>query len=69
MANGGTETHRHFILEGFTETERYRSRRSGSSSPVLPQDPRGTRGDAPQRPVCQLLGSMTGCSRHPLDGI
>ena len=38
MANGGTETHRHFILEGFTETERYRSRRSGSSSPVLPQD-------------------------------
>ena len=38
MANGGTETHRHFILEGVTQTERYRSHGRGSSHPVFPQD-------------------------------
>ena len=40
MANGGRETHRHFILEGVTQTERYRSRGGGSSRPVLPQENR-----------------------------
>ena len=38
MANGGRETHRHFILEGVTQTEPYRSRGRRSSHPVLPQD-------------------------------
>ena len=38
MANGGGETHRHFILEGVTRTERYRSHGRGSSHPVFPQD-------------------------------
>ena len=40
MANGGRETHRHFILEGVTETERYRSRGGGSSRVVIPQEDR-----------------------------
>ena len=40
MANGGRETHRHFILEGVTQTEKYRSRGGGSSRPVLPQENR-----------------------------
>lgn len=40
MANGGRETHRHFILGGVTQTERYRSRGCGSSRPVLPRENR-----------------------------
>ena len=38
MANGVTETYRHFILEGFTQTERYRSRGGRGSKPVYPQE-------------------------------
>ncbi len=40
MANGGGETRRHFILEGVTKTERYRSRGGGSSRVVIPQEDR-----------------------------
>ena len=39
MANGDTETHRHFILEGFTDTETYRARaRGGGGQNVPPRD-------------------------------
>ena len=39
MANAGTETHRHFILEGFTDTETYRTRRGGGGGrKVTPRD-------------------------------
>ena len=38
MANGNIGTYRHFILTGFTKTERYRSRGRGSSKPVYPQE-------------------------------
>ena len=36
MANGDAETHRHFILEGFTDTETYRSRAGGVSGRIVP---------------------------------
>ena len=36
MANGDAETHRHFILEGFTDTETYRSRAGGGSRRIVP---------------------------------
>ena len=39
MANGDSETHRHFILEGFTDTETYRARaRGGGGQNVPPRD-------------------------------
>lgn len=39
MANGDRETHRHFILEGFTDTETYRARaRGGGGRNVPPRD-------------------------------
>ena len=39
MANGDQETHRHFILEGFTDTEAFRDRGGrGDSNPVPPRD-------------------------------
>jgi len=34
MANGDSETHRHFILEGFTETELYRARGAGDRQSI-----------------------------------
>ena len=36
MANGDTETHRHFILEGFTDTETYRARAAGGGRRTVP---------------------------------
>ena len=36
MANGDTETHRHFILEGFTDTETYRARAGGGGGRNVP---------------------------------
>ena len=36
MANGATETHRHFILEGFTDTETYRARAGGGGGRRVP---------------------------------
>ena len=36
MPNGDTETHRHFLLEGFTDTETYRARRSGGGDRNVP---------------------------------
>ena len=36
MANGDTETHRHFILEGFTDTETYRARAGGGGGSKVP---------------------------------
>ena len=38
MANEDSETHRHFILEGFTDTEPYRSRGGGSGRIVPPRN-------------------------------
>ena len=36
MPNGDTETHRHFILEGFTDTESYRARARGGGRGTVP---------------------------------
>ena len=36
MANGDTETHRHFILDGFTDTETYRARSGGGGGRRIP---------------------------------
>ena len=36
MPNGDTETHRHFILEGFTDTESYRARARGGGRRTVP---------------------------------
>ena len=42
MADEGRETHRHFILEGFTETETYRSRGGGGGGRQAPPRDRPT---------------------------
>ena len=41
MANGDTDTHRHFILEGFTDTETYRVRGGGGGGRSVPARDRG----------------------------
>ncbi len=53
MANG-RERSRHFIIEGFTETEPYRSRQQGARRPVVPERDRGSHGGALQRQVDAL---------------
>lgn len=37
MANGDTETHRHLIIEGFTDTEIYRARGGGGGGRAVPE--------------------------------
>ena len=53
MANG-RERSRHFIIEGFTETERYRSRQQGGRRPVVPERDRASHGGALQGQVDAL---------------
>ena len=53
MANGSGETHRHFILEGVTETEAFRSR-SGGGRPPIPRRNRAQHGRALQRQIDEL---------------
>lgn len=53
MPNGTDERRRHFILEGVTETEAYRSRGRGGRSPIPRQD-RAQHGGALQRQIEEL---------------
>ena len=53
MANGNEGRHRHFILEGVTETEPYRSRGGGSGSEVPGRD-RAQHGEALRRQMEQI---------------
>lgn len=53
MANGSAERHRHFILEGVTETEPYRSRGGGGRPPVPARD-RARHGEALRRQIDEL---------------
>ena len=46
MANGDTETHRHFILEGFTDTETYVAHRGGGGGRNVPARDRQEHGAA-----------------------
>ena len=46
MANGDTETHRHFILEGFTHTETYVAHRGGGGGRNVPARDRQEHGAA-----------------------
>lgn len=54
MVNGSVERHRHFILEGVTETESYRSPQQGGSSSTIPQRDRIQHGTALQQQVEEL---------------
>ena len=51
MANGADRRSRHFILQGFTQTEAYRSPQRGGSSPLVPERDRAGHGGALQRQV------------------
>ena len=51
MANGADRRSRHFILQGFTETEAYRSPQRGGSSRLVPERDRASHGGALQRQV------------------
>ena len=53
MANG-RERSPHFIIEGFTETERYRSRQQGGRRPFVPERDRASHGGALQGQVDAL---------------
>lgn len=53
MANGSEERHRHFILEGVTETEPYRSRGGGGRPPIPARD-RSRHGGALRRQIDEL---------------
>ena len=53
MANGRQRS-RHFIIEGFTETEPYRSRQHGGRRPVVPERDRASHGRALQGQVDAL---------------
>ena len=50
MVNGSDERHRHFILEGVTETEAYRSR-GGGGRPPIPRQNRAQHGGALLRQI------------------
>ena len=51
VANGADRQSRHFILQGFTETEAYRSPQRGGSSPLIRERDRAGHGGALQRQV------------------
>ncbi len=53
MANGTEGRNRHFILEGVTETEPYRSR-GGGRRPAPPERDRARHGAALQRQIGEL---------------
>ena len=53
MANGSDERHRHFILEGVTETEAFRSR-GGGGRPPIPRRNRAQHGGALLQQVDEL---------------
>lgn len=53
MPNGTDERHRHFILEGVTETEAFRSRGGGGRPPTPPRN-RAQHGGALQRQIDEL---------------
>ncbi len=54
MANGTEEQHRHFILDGVTEVESYRSPRQGGKRPWIPEWNRQRHGAALQRQLDAL---------------
>ena len=54
MANGNEERHRHFILEGVTETEAYRSPQQGRSRPNIPSQDRVQHGAALRKQIAEL---------------
>ena len=49
MANGTARRSRHFIIEGFADTQAYRSPRQGGSRAVVPPQNRARHGGALQR--------------------
>lgn len=54
MANGTEERHRHFILDGITEVELYRSPQQGGTRPSVPERDRQRHGAALRRQLDEL---------------
>lgn len=54
MANGTEERHRHFILDGVTEVEPYRSPQQGGKRPSVPERDRQRHGNALRRQIDAL---------------
>lgn len=54
MANGTEERHRHFILDGVTEVESYRSPQQGGERPPVPERDRWRHGIALLRQLFEL---------------
>ena len=72
MANGDTETHRHFILEGFTDTETYRAPRAGASDRTVPPRDRTEHAATLSAQLRDVRAAVEGAARdaeHPEDGL
>ena len=54
MTNRNEERHRHFIIEGVTETEAYRSPQQGGSRLNIPEQDRGQQGTALRQQIAEL---------------
>lgn len=72
MANGDTEARRHFIIEGFTDTEIYRARGGGGSSRTVPPRDRGEHAAALRTQLRQVRAVAEGAAldaEDPADGL
>ena len=72
MANGDTETHRHFILEGFTDTETYRAPRGGGGGTTVPPRDRTEHAATLSAQLTDVRAAAEGAARDaedPEDGL
>ena len=65
MANGDTETHRHFILEGFTDTETYVAHRSGGGGRNVPARDRPDHAAALSGHLNEVRAAAEAAARDP----
>ena len=65
MANGTEERNRHFVLEGVTEVEPYRSPQEGGGAPNIPTRDRQRHGTSLMRQLGELR-SEASIRHHPL---
>ena len=66
MVNEGEERHKHFVLEGVTQTEAYRSPQQGGTSSSVPVRNRTEHGERLQRQIDELRFSTAGSKEAQL---
>ena len=67
MANGDQEAHRHFILEGFTDTETFRAHGGGGDSPDIPSRDRPTHAAALSAQLDDVRAAVEDAAREAED--